>query len=195
MTAPAGGLFGFALRPVGGLILFCIGAVTVFGLGQDVAQMLLNPICSVMTTAGQACILTFVSPQEAFAVVIKASLLAGFVLAMPCIMFQLSRVFSPTLFRHAARATEIYAWAAGAIAIVAVVFVVYYEAPRAFSAAIEHMAGTALEIPMIGFATGYVRATLDMAGTYVALLQLPLILGMMVKSMRLRRVLETEVRS
>jgi Sec-independent protein secretion pathway component TatC len=110
-------------------------------------------------------------------------------------MFQLSRVFAPTLFHHASRATAIYAWAAGIIAILAVVFVVYYEAPRAFSAAIEHMAKTALDLPMIGFASGYVRATLDMAGTYVALLQLPLILAMMVKSMRLRRVLATEVRS
>lgn len=195
MSAPQGGLFGFALRPVGGLILFCIGAVAAFGVGEGVSQGLLAPICDSLIKAGQTCTLVYTSVQDAFFVVLKASLLAGFVLAIPCLLFQLSRVFAPTLFRHSPKATAIYAWAGGVIAIVAVVFVVYFEAPRAFSAAIDHIANTTLDIPLLGFANGYVRATLDMAGTYVALLQVPLIFAMMVKSMRLKRVLSTEVQS
>ncbi|MFK7938991.1 MAG: twin-arginine translocase subunit TatC [Roseovarius sp.] len=192
MTASEGGLFGFALRPVGGLILFCIGAVVVFGLGQRVSMLVMAPLCAELIAAGQACELVFTSPQAAFLMALKAALLAGVVLAVPCLMFQLSRLFAPTMFQHAPRATAAYAWAAGIIAVIGAAFVVMYEAPRAFSAALDHLAASALEMPMLGFATSYVRAALDMAGTYVALLQLPLILAMVVKSMRLKRQLSTE---
>ncbi len=190
MSAPLGEGLGFAMTPLGGVIAFGVGAVIAFVLGGPIMQMILSPLCAQLGPEG--CQLIFQGPQEAFFIYFKQALLAGFILAVPCLLFQSARIFAPTLFQHVPRSVAIYACVGGIIAIVAAAFVLFYEAPRAVSAAFAYMSQSAPDLPMLGFASEYLRAALKMAGSYVALLQVPLIFAMMVKSMRTKRVLQSE---
>ena len=194
MSAPLGGLPGFALRPLGGLILFCIGFVVVFSMGDRVNAMIVAPICAQLAELGHAdCGLVYTSPQEVFFTTLRQSALAGMILALPCLMFQSARLIAPTLFLSAPEKLLPLAIASGILAFLGAGYALMQAAPNAMEPVLAYIAEASIELPMLGMLNSYLRAAVSMAGSYVLVLQIPVALIMIVKSMRLRRALQSEV--
>ena len=193
MSTPIGGFAAFALGPIGGLVAFASAAVVVLCLGSVVIQSIVNPLCAQLLQSGQSdCQAVFGTPEHPIALAIGASVLAGLILALPFILFQLARLLAPALMRSNPAGVVPLCLAGGILAILGSVFALFYEAPTAFAPVLMSLGDMMESGEVLGLTSNYVRAALVMAAGYAATLQVPVIMLLVIKSIRTRRAIQVE---
>jgi sec-independent protein translocase protein TatC len=94
------------------IILSLVGIALAAGVslyfGDEIMAIVLRPLLVVLRLHGQRPEVTALSPPETFTMYIKLGMLAGLILAMPWVLYQLWKFVSAGLYRHEQRFVRLF---------------------------------------------------------------------------------------
>lgn len=169
-------------------LMICAVAVAIFSFGAyffrvPLLNFLIHPLFVAMqqTTATNRLIYTGVA--EGFIISFKVSLLAGFILSLPVIGYQLYRFVMPALFPHERRALMGFVVGAPVLFLIGCTFAYFVVLPLSYVFFLDYQTvDTLLPIQLEAKVSEYISLTLHLLTAFGLAFEMPLVLLLLGKA-------------
>ncbi len=169
-------------------LMICAAAVAIFSFGAyffrvQLMNFLIHPLFVAMqqTTATNRLIYTGVA--EGFIISFKVSLLAGFILSLPVIGYQLYRFVIPALFPHERRALMGFVIGAPVLFLIGCFFAYFVVLPLSYVFFLDYQTvDTLLPIQLEAKVSEYISLTLHLLTAFGLAFEMPLVLLLLGKA-------------